>query len=87
VHKAGFYEIDLTKVEGTGNIKCPKCGTEISPDDTSEEAYTILEPVIKDDRLEKIVLQCNRCKSTIHLVGFNETRPRIELDSSSLPRF
>lgn len=76
MHKARFYKIDLTKAEGSGNIKCPKCGTDISPDDTSEEAYTILEPVLKADHLEKIVLQCNKCKSTIHLVGFNETRPQ-----------
>jgi predicted RNA-binding Zn-ribbon protein involved in translation (DUF1610 family) len=72
VHRTRFYKIDLTKVEGSGDVKCPKCGTEISPDDTSDEVYTILEPVIKEDHLEEIVLQCNTCRSTIHLVGFNE---------------
>jgi ribosomal protein S27AE len=67
------YVIDLTRVRGKGNVKCPKCGVEISPDDTSEEAYTILEPVVEEERLERIVLQCNRCGSRISLVGFNAT--------------
>jgi ribosomal protein S27AE len=67
------YVIDLTRVRGKGNVKCPKCGVEISPDDTSEDAYTILEPVVEEERLERIVLQCNRCGSRISLVGFNAT--------------
>jgi DNA-directed RNA polymerase subunit RPC12/RpoP len=65
------YTIDLTKAKGKGNVKCPKCGVEISPDDTSEDAYTILEPVVDRDRLERVVLQCNRCGSRIDLVGFD----------------
>ena len=64
------FTIDLTKVDGDGTIKCPKCSVTISPDDTSEEVYTILEPAVKGDTLSKIVLQCNRCKSRIDLVGF-----------------
>jgi ribosomal protein S27AE len=71
VQKIKPYVIDLTKVEGRGNVKCPKCGMEISPDDTSEDAYRILEPVVEEDRLERIVLQCNKCGSKISLVGFN----------------
>jgi predicted nucleic-acid-binding Zn-ribbon protein len=67
------YVIDLTRVRGKGNVKCPKCGVEISPDDTSEDAYSILEPVVEEERLERIVLQCNRCGSRISLVGFNAT--------------
>jgi transcription initiation factor IIE alpha subunit len=64
------YTIDLTKIEGNGEFKCPKCGTEISPDDTTENIYTIIETVMKKNRLEKIILQCNKCKSIIHLAGF-----------------
>jgi len=52
-------------------VKCPKCGIKISPDDKTENAYTILKSVMKGDRLEKIILQCNRCKSQIHLTGFH----------------
>ncbi len=62
--------IDLTKVEGDGRIRCPKCGVEISPDDTSDKIYTVLEPVLRDDSLTTIVLQCNKCMSKIELVGF-----------------
>jgi len=64
------YKIDLTRVRGKGNVKCPKCGVEISPDDTSEEVYTVLQPIVNKDCLERIVLQCNRCGSRIDLVGF-----------------
>jgi len=66
-----FYTIDLTKIGGRGDFKCPKCGIEISPDDKTEEAYTILKTVMKADSLEKIILQCTRCKSQIYLTGFH----------------
>jgi predicted RNA-binding Zn-ribbon protein involved in translation (DUF1610 family) len=65
-----FYTIDLTKIGERGEVRCPKCGIEISSDDKTEKAYTILEPVMKGDCLEKIILQCNRCESQIHLTGF-----------------
>jgi len=65
------YTIDLTRIQGRGDFRCPKCGIEISPDDETEDAYTILEPVIRGDCLEKIILQCNSCRSQIHLTGFH----------------
>lgn len=65
------YTIDLTEIEGSGKFKCPRCGVEISPDDNTEDAYVILESVMKGNRLERIILQCNRCKSKIHLTGFH----------------
>ncbi len=67
------YTIDLTKIKGKGNVKCPKCGVEMSPDDTSEDVYTVLQPIANRDCLERVVLQCNRCGSKINLVGFNNT--------------
>lgn len=66
-----FHTIDLTRMEGRGEFKCPKCGMQISPDDETGETYTILKPILKGDCLEKIVLQCNGCKSQIHLTGFH----------------
>ena len=66
-----FYTVDLTKIDGRGKIRCPKCRIEISPDDRTENVYTILEPVMKGECLEKIVLQCNSCGSYIHLTGFD----------------
>jgi DNA-directed RNA polymerase subunit RPC12/RpoP len=60
----------LTKIRGKGDFRCPRCGIKISPDESTEETYTILEPVMKGDSLEKILLQCNKCGSKIHLTGF-----------------
>lgn len=71
MQRTKLYTIDLTKVKGNGNIKCPKCRIGISPDDTSQEAYTILKPIMKENQLQKIILQCNKCKTTINLTGFN----------------
>ena len=66
-----YFTIDLTKIKGSGKLECPKCKIKISPDDRTEAAYTILEPIMKGECLEKIVLQCNSCRSQIHLTGFH----------------
>jgi len=60
----------LTKIKGGGEFKCPRCGIRISPDDMTEDVYTIIETVTKEDGLEKLILECNRCKSIILLTGF-----------------
>ena len=65
-----FHTIDLTKIKGRGEFKCPRCGIEISPDDKTEDVYTISEMITKGDRLEKLILQCNKCACQIHVVGF-----------------
>jgi predicted RNA-binding Zn-ribbon protein involved in translation (DUF1610 family) len=62
--------IDLSGITGNGDLNCPRCGVAMSPDDQSEDVYTVLHPVMKDGCLEKIVLRCNKCGSRIHLVGF-----------------
>jgi len=64
------YTIDLAKTDGSGRFKCPKCGVKISPDDKTDAVYTILETVMKEDAVERIILHCNKCRSQIHLVGF-----------------
>jgi hypothetical protein len=68
------YTIDLTKSRGRGEIECPKCGIRISPEDETEDAYTILETVMRKDCLDKVTLQCNNCRSQIQLVGFHLLR-------------
>jgi predicted RNA-binding Zn-ribbon protein involved in translation (DUF1610 family) len=68
---AEFLTVDLTKIRGKGDFKCPKCGIRISPDDNAESAYTILGTAMKGENLDKIVLQCNSCGSQISLVGFS----------------
>ena len=69
--KSQLFCVDLSRTKGTGEFECPKCGTKISPDDVSEDGYTILKPVMKGDRLERVILQCNKCGSKIQLLGFN----------------
>jgi len=68
--KSKSFFIDVSRTKGSGDFRCPKCGTRISPDDQSD-VYTILKPVMKRDRLERIILQCNTCGSKIYLIGFN----------------
>jgi len=70
VKRSVNYTIDLTKIDGDGAFPCPKCGTVISPDDETEETYQIVETRVKDDELAELVLMCNKCGSTIKLVGF-----------------
>ena len=70
-----YYTINLAKVKGKGSFKCPKCETKISPDDETEDTFTILKPVMKGKKLAEIVLRCNKCESHIHLVGFDLLKP------------
>jgi hypothetical protein len=70
VQKIRCYRIDLAKTDGSGEFNCPKCGTEMSPDDETEDAYTILDTVMQEDCLHKIIVKCNKCGSQISLVGF-----------------
>ena len=70
LQKIKCYTIDLTKTEGSGDVKCPRCGVTISPDDETEDAYTILETVMKRDRLDKMTIECKKCQTRICLTGF-----------------
>lgn len=70
IKKSVRYTIDLTKIDGDGAFPCPKCGVIISPDDETEEVYTIAETKVKDDELVELVLKCNKCGSKIRLTGF-----------------
>jgi hypothetical protein len=65
------YTVDLTKLCGSGDFPCPRCGAAISPEDVTEEAYSILEPKINSQGLEELVIRCNKCESEIHLTGFS----------------
>jgi len=64
-------ELDLTKIQGKGDFPCPNCGVTISPEDESENVYTILEEKVRNDALEELVIQCNKCSSRIRLTGFS----------------
>ena len=65
------YKVDLTKIDGSGDLSCPSCGTDISPDDVTEETYSILETKVNEQGLEELVIRCNACTSQIHLTGFS----------------
>ncbi len=68
--KGGTYTVDLTKIDGDGAFQCPKCGAIISPEDETEEVYTIVETKVKKDELTELMLKCNQCGTKIRLVGF-----------------
>lgn len=65
------YKLDLTKKDGKGDFPCPKCGSTISPDETTEETYCILEAKVNSHGLEEVEICCNICKSHIVLTGFS----------------
>jgi DNA-directed RNA polymerase subunit RPC12/RpoP len=65
------YRVDLTKIDGGGEFTCPRCGVVMSPDDDTEETYSILGSKANEDGLEEMVIQCNTCSSHIHLTGFS----------------
>ena len=70
--KQKLYKIDLRKLDpaSKGEFPCPRCGVIISPDDETEEVYTIAETSTKKGMLEKLLLVCKKCGSKIELVGF-----------------
>ena len=65
------HKLDLTEIDGNGDFPCPKCGTVISPEDSTEEKYSVLEPKTNGNGLEEVVILCKSCGSHIHLTGFS----------------
>ena len=83
------YKVNLAKIEGEGDFPCPKCGTMISPDDETEDVYTVVDIIVGDDEnVETMLIKCNKCGSLIKLSGFEalpeEENPRIAV-SEPLP--
>ena len=65
------YQVNLAELQRDGDFQCPLCGVVISPEDETEDVYRILKTKVSGQKLEELVIQCNRCKSKIRLVGFN----------------
>ena len=63
--------VDLTKIDGKGDFSCPRCGNIISPDDCTENAYTINEIEVNNNGLDEVVICCNKCELQLHLTGFS----------------
>ena len=66
-----IYKVDLTTIQGNGDFQCPKCGVTISPDDETDEVYTVLEKKFGRKYLDELVIQCQKCGSEIRLTGFS----------------
>ena len=71
--KQGFQNVlDLSLTREDGAFLCPQCGLLLSPDDETEDNYSILETKVNDNTLDELLVQCNRCGSEIRLVGFSK---------------
>ncbi len=64
------FTVDLASIEGNGDFPCPCCGTRISPEDTTDTVYTIVDTQMNGEALEELTIQCNKCGSKIRLTGF-----------------
>lgn len=71
--KDAQYEIDLVAIEGDGSFQCPKCGMSISPEDETEQNYKIVDTKIVNEELAELVIACGKCRSTIKLIGFQQS--------------
>ncbi len=72
------YKINLNKVGKEGDFSCPKCGVHISPDDCSEEAYSIIDVHVASFGLETILIHCRKCASLIQITGLSSIQRMID---------
>jgi hypothetical protein len=75
------YIVDLTKIGGKGDFSCPFCGNKISPDDCTENAYTIIEAKVNNYGLDEVVITCIKCEGQIHLKGFSMLHELSKIDT------
>ncbi|HEX9262013.1 MAG TPA: hypothetical protein VF893_05745 [Candidatus Bathyarchaeia archaeon] len=68
---AEMYRLDLTQMDGNGDFPCPKCGIVISPEDSTEEKYSVLKAKVSGDCLDEVVILCKSCGTHIQLTGFS----------------
>jgi len=71
--KVSTYIVDLFAIEGEGSFSCPKCGMTISPEDETDENYTIIDNKVANDELAELVIACGKCGSIIKLTGFQQS--------------
>ena len=65
------HDIDLLELDGQGDFLCPFCGTKISPDDETEDVYSVLEAKVRNNTLAGLLIRCNNCSNKILLTGFS----------------
>ena len=74
------YVLDLTKIGGSGDFSCPRCGNEISPDDPTEKAYSIMEAKASNQGLEELMHSLQQVrKQTSFDWFFSSTKTECEL--------
>ena len=64
-------------------FSCPRCGAAISPEDVTEEAYSILEAKVNSQGLEELLIRWNTCDSQIRLTGFSLLQ-KLEVNEAKL---
>ncbi|MFH0896843.1 MAG: hypothetical protein V1850_02185 [Candidatus Bathyarchaeota archaeon] len=67
-----MYAVDLIKIDGEGDFLCPRCRMNISPEDETEDTYSMLGFHLENSALKEVVIACKKCRSIIHLRGFDE---------------
>ena len=65
------HKTSLKEQEEKGDFLYLSCQAKISPDDEAEEVYSILEEKVRNDNVENLLIQCNRCSNKILLTGFS----------------
>ena len=78
VNMKKLYKVDLNKIEGTGDFPCPVCKSILSPEEMDEKVYKVLEVRSVGEVLDEILLQCNNCKTTISVIGFEKQKDSSE---------
>jgi predicted RNA-binding Zn-ribbon protein involved in translation (DUF1610 family) len=73
LNSSSICKVDISQLDSEGSFPCPKCGTQISPDDESEEVYKILDTKVVNDELVELVVSCNTCSTVTRLIGFQQT--------------
>ena len=68
-----IFTIDLARIDGNGDFPCPTCGSMISPEDTSDTVYAIVDTRMNGEKLEELTIQCNKCGTKIRLTGFESS--------------
>jgi hypothetical protein len=71
MRQLSVYTVDLLKLDGASDFLCPCCGVTISPEDESEEVYSVLETRVWNNVLEDVLISCNNCSNKILLTGFS----------------
>jgi len=62
------YIVKLSETDEKGNFPCPSCHIVISPDDLSNNIYTIQAVDLKDEIPQAIYIHCHVCGTDIKLV-------------------